>query len=201
MNMKTLCTLYRSPKRLSRTTRFRAENTLQKPLSQFQTEFFPLTTSHASMASHLAKYAPLTEEDFENPKDQETFGQLQKFPQDRAFFEMLLQQDALFKKHQNLSVKEFLDSQEGRTWLNRAKRLKRKPIFCLEIPYYPTRKRSLRAEADLKQLLRKQPLLRYLDLKDMGFKNVQSIMERFPSLNFHRRRYLKRLASSLAQAR
>lgn len=201
MNFTTVCTLYRSPKQLSRTTRFRAEMALQKPLSQFHTEFFPLTASQAQMASILAKHSPLTEEDFETTDDRETFRQLQRFPQDRAYFEMLLKQNALFKKHQNLSVREFLDSQEGRTWLNRAKRLKRKPAFCLEIPYYPTRKHSLRAEADLKRLLRKQPLLRYLDLKEMGFKNVQSILERFPSLSLHRQRYLKQLSSTLAQAK
>ena len=201
MNFWTLCESYLKPQSLSRTTKFRAEASLKRPLSEFQTSLFPLDESSGRMASILSRCAPMTEDDFESPKDRELFLKLQAFPQDRAYFEMLLEQDALFKKFRNTTVKDFLDSAEGKAWFKRAQRIKHKPAFCLEIPYYPTRQSSLRAEADLKRLLRRQPLLRYLDLKAMGFKNVQAILERFPSLNLHRQRYLKQLSSSLAQAK
>ena len=188
-------------KKLSRSSQFRAQRLLQRPLASFCSAPLPLSESMRRIVSTLAQCAPLTKEDFVDVKDQKLFEQLRDFPQDRAFFRMFLRQDQIFKKYSEQTAEEFFLSDEGRRWIESARRIKRPLCFFLETTFYPTRQTSLKAEIDLKRLLRRNPLLRYSDLKTMGFRNIQATMERFPQLTDHRERHLKKLGASLAQSK
>jgi len=198
MNLKLLTSYLLRKKQLSRSSLFRAQRELQKPISHWRSSLIPMNEPQIRMATHLARYAPLHESDFDSSKDRDIFLQFKNLSQDRAFFSMLVEQDALYKKFQNISFMDFLKTDEGKKWSSTARRLKAPPRLPLEAPYYPTRSASLRHEIATKRILRANPLLRYVDLRAMGIRNAQAVMERFPHLELHRRKYLKKLASTLA---
>lgn len=116
-----------------------------------------------------------------------------KLPQDPKFYRHCLKQIAMWDAFSNKTLQEFIDSSEGHKWFRKRLLLKRKAHFLLDQPFKASKAKALATELKARKLLRAQPLLRLMDLRQLGFANSQALMERFPFLEKHRLAYLQKI--------
>lgn len=177
---------------------YRHRQLLKVPCGKLDFEFLTLSQAQLNVAQSLIQCGSLVSEDFHEAEHKIALHSFRRLPKDPAFFKMLLEQNEIWIKFSDVELESFLRSPEADRWYQSRKRLDRPAYFELDMPFKPTPQKALSNEIQIKRLLRKHPLLRYSDLKSMGLKNAQKIIERFLPLEMHRRNYLNKLKSSLA---
>ncbi len=176
----------------------RHRHLLELPCGSVRLKNWPLTTEQLEVAQILAQCAPLKIEDFKTSAQKKIYRQWKRLPQDPKYFKMLVEQDLLWRKLSHTTLMDFFGSPQAKLWYRGRSRSNRKAYFEFEAAYKASRKRALLYEASIKDLLRKNPLLRYQDLKVLGVKNAQVIMEKFPQLAQYRESALKVVAKNLS---
>ena len=143
----------------------------------------------------LALYGPCENSEISKP----VFETLRKYnaPKDPKFYRMILSQAEIWSGFQNKPLLFFLESDAAKSWHSSRKKLGRKALFEFDMPFKKSKTQALDYEMKIRDLLRKNPLLRFEDLKRLGVRNSQAILERFPYLSMHRENYLKALEDSL----
>lgn len=173
---------------------YRNRHLLNESCKNIQIQNLIHNESDLNLLQQQCLYGPLTVDDCTTPIERSALRRWKsKLPQDPKFFRLFATQLKIWKQFEDKTLLEFLDSPEGRAWYRGRKKLKRAPLFELDCHYKVSKSSALRHECRIRELLRKQPLLRWEDLRDLGVKNAQSIFQRFPQRALHRSRYLKNL--------
>lgn len=152
---------------------------------------------HKSLVQLLAQYAPLEPEDLNESSDKRILKSWNlRYPRDPKFFQMLLSQMDVWKDFHNQILLKFLESEAGLSWIKSRKKIKRKAYFELDTFYKRTKSSALKNEIQVRNLLRKHPLLRLEDLRKLSVRNAQVILANFPFLEKHRTEFLHKLKGS-----
>lgn len=177
---------------------YRHRSILQKKLSEIP--FAPwFGEKDAELIRLLSKFGPLEPADLQNQSQQSKLRKWnQILPQDPHFFRMLEGQMQLYKNFSESSIERFFESPEAKAWALQRAKLNRPPLFELDQFFKSSKTPALHREKVARALLRSQPLLRLIDLQEMGLKNAQTIWERFPFRELYRRSYLDSLKSNLS---
>lgn len=172
---------------------YRHQNWLNKKCSDYPA-LDPFDFSKDVMRE-LALYGPC--EDLEISRAVLEITRKHHTPNDPKFYRMLLSQAEIWRAFQDKPLQFFFESDAAKTWHRRRKKLGRKALFEFDTPYKKSKAQALDDELKVRNLLRKNPLLRFEDLKRLGVRNSQAILERFPYLSMHRENYLKSLEDFL----
>lgn len=176
---------------------YRHQRLLDEPSDSILIDASMRSQTAWDLIHRISRFGCRRAEHIDDPAEKRLLKLWKNFPQDRKYFEMILQQLELARRFRGLSLREFIFSAEGRKWYKSRKRLKRAVYFELDRAYKPTRKEALNHEARVHQLLRSEPLLRYKDLSILGIANAQKILESFPELETLRRKKLELLKKVL----
>lgn len=173
---------------------YRHQKLLLSKCSHLKHFHFVRTAHEESLLKILATSAPLLETDFENMEWKLIFRKWSKlFPSDRKFYSMALKQYELWKTFSEKTLLEFLSSEAGQNWFALRKRLKRRALFELDIPYKQSKEAALSYELQIRNLIRSNPLITYADLTALGVRNAQKIYESFPQREFLRKTHLQKI--------
>jgi hypothetical protein len=153
------------------------------------------------LCTHLADYGPLNRSDLDQEFHSLFLEWDRKFPKDPAFFKKALYFQKVLKQHAPLTLREFFATREGRLWMRSRKRLKRRPCYEWDQSFKASKAKSLNDKLWVRNLLRKNPLLRLEDLKAMAVPNAQAHWEGFPFLKTYRQEYLRQLSERLVRAK
>jgi len=152
--------------------------------------FEPFTFSQ-KLIEELARFGPCVAGEV-SPSVCEKL-ELIKAPNDPKFYRMILAQIEIWRGFERQALQSFLESDEGKFWYQDRKKMKRKIFFEFDRSYKKSKTQALQYEDKVRDLLRRHPLLRLDDLKRIGVRNAQAILERFPYLSAYRENYLKSL--------
>ncbi len=178
---------------------FRNRSLLKKKCQSFEAtpEFTSEAHQRVLMASEV--HGSCLESDFESHSEKSVLQEwMNRFPDDPRFYRMLRQQMNLWKAFGDKTVEEFLRSREGVQWLQRRKKLKRRPTFELDRTFRASKQAALLYERKVQRLIRENPLLRWEDLKTMGIKNAQKIVGRFTPMKNLRKKFLRELSRNFS---
>ena len=154
------------------------------------------------LANLLGTFGPLDSRDLKDPKMRRRLLEWKKHcPMDPAFFRHFLRWEKVWRDHSGLPLSAFMQSEVFESWVSKRKRLKRKTYFELDGPYRPSNPKVLKQRLAIKALIRRQPLLRYEDLKALKIKSAQKIFEGLPDLKRTRLKYLQRLQRQMARSK
>lgn len=177
---------------------YRHRALLQKKCGEISAQTFFKSEAEWNLFKQQYRYGPLQFSDLSPSTNRKALEKIVKsFPKDPKFYAFFKNQMDLWIKFSDQSLEDFLKSTEGKRWFERRKLLKRKPLFELDAPYKTSKRSALEHESKVRGLLRKHPLLRWEDLRDLGVKNAQAIVQRFPQRAFHRQNFLKKLTSQI----
>lgn len=179
---------------------YRYRHLLKKPLKDLNFCDWASQEHEWKLAQELSLYAPLRPEDLKDQDLRRILRQWKKaaLPEDPKFYQMLLRQNRIRTQYSDLSLEKFLGSKEGLQWLAKRKRLKRKPLFELDQPYKKSKQSSLKLKSEVRDLIRRNPLLRFEDLKALKIRNAQALLDSFPHRFYHRDSFLKALGEGFS---
>jgi hypothetical protein len=177
---------------------YRNRHLLEKRLLEI--EFLPgWVDEDEALARELSKFGPLLPEDFSDLRSQNRLKDWSsRFPEDPAFYKMLVSQHQIYKDFASTRLKDFLQTTTAKNWMKQREKLSRPLLFEWDSFYKSSKKESLRHKKKVRALLRRYPLLGFKDLKSVGVKNAQPLMESFPHLKWHRQIFLENLKRNLS---
>lgn len=179
---------------------YRYRNLFQKPLSDIDLLGEFSSKKNRDLLFLMSAYGPLQISDIESLELRKILSRwLKQYPQDPKFYRHTYEILQWIEENSNLSLLKFMKTPQFLGWMQKRSRLKRAPAFEMDSHYKSSKQSALAHELKVRNILRKNPLLRYEDLKLLGVKNLQPILERFPQLALHRKLFLEKLRAQTAR--
>lgn len=148
--------------------------------------------------SQLALFGPLEPRDLADQDSKQLLAILnQCFPRDPKFYRSLLSQLSLWESCSEETLQSFLESDKGYQWTLQRTKMKRPALYELDLPYKRSKIPALENLQKGREILREQPFLRLEDLRQLGIRSPQKLLEGFPQLELHRQKKLKEIRKSL----
>jgi hypothetical protein len=180
---------------------YRKRGMLEVRCSEIQIAPWMKSVRELRVAADLAKFGPLMPQDFPEKQDRKIASKwLNRLPQDRNYFKLLCDQQVLWRSFRDRTLEDFLNSHEGKRWYRMRLQMTRKPTFELDMPYKRTKEEAYKNELKVREMIRENPLLQWVDLKKMNVRNAQAIYERFPHRELYRERVLADLTKQIGDA-
>lgn len=173
---------------------YRHRDALEKPCKQFALADWLEGLDAERLCELLASYAPIKEVDLEDDKLKKLLSAWNKrLPQDPHFFANTLKQLSIWRRFADKKLIDYLESSEADDWFSQRLKLRTRPHYELDCFYKRSKASALKRREQALELIRQNPLIRWVDLKEMGVRNPQGILESFPFAESHRKRYLQQL--------